>query len=137
MSDERTGFSKRLAAAMAAAGYEPRPGVLHKQFNSRYTGRSVSFQTASRWLNGQGIPEQDKLQVLAELYGAAPHVLRFGERGARRVAESCASWPEGLGAADREMFDAYLSLPPPQRRLVRELIGALAAVRLSTPHGSR
>jgi hypothetical protein len=42
--DEKPEFAERLKAAMAAAGHEPRPAVLEKQFNSRYPGRSVTFQ---------------------------------------------------------------------------------------------
>jgi hypothetical protein len=125
MSDEREEFSKRLAAAMRAAGHEPRPSVLFKQFNSKYGGRSVSFQSASRWLNGRSIPEQDKLQVLARLYGISPHALRYGDKAGRKVGEARATWPDALTATDRTMFDAYLALPVERRRLVRELIQAL------------
>ena len=59
--------------------------MLFRLFNARYPGRSVSFQSTSRWLGGRSIPEQDKLQVLAELFGVEPHHLRFG--GGYRVAE--------------------------------------------------
>lgn len=126
MSDEREEFSRRLAAAMNAAGHDPRPSVLFKQFNSSYVGRSVSFQSASRWLNGRSIPEQDKLQVLARLYGVSPQVLRFGDKPARTIAEARANWPDALNATDRTMLDAYLALPTERRKLVRELIQALA-----------
>jgi len=124
MKDEREEFSQRLAEAMRKAGYEPRPGVLHKVFNSRYRGASVTFQTASRWLGGRSIPEQNKLQVLAGLFGVEPHALRFG--GRQRVGEGAAAWLQTLGAQDRAMFDAFLSLPAPQRKLVRELVATLA-----------
>lgn len=126
MSDERTEFSKRLASAMRAAGWEPRPGVLLKHFNSTYRGRSVSFQTASRWLNSHGLPAQDKLQVLAKLYGVAPEELRFGSTAARRVADVRTHWSTDLADVDRAMVLAYLALGATQRRLVRELVDALA-----------
>lgn len=126
MDKEREGFSKRLADAMRAAGYEPRPSVLFKQFNSRYLGKSVSFQTASRWLKAGAIPEQDKLQVLAKLLGAETEYLRYGIQSAKKVAEPRMGWPTGIKSQDRETVDAYLALPAPHRRLVRELIAALA-----------
>ncbi|MEE7561217.1 transcriptional regulator, partial [Xanthomonas sp. Kuri4-2] len=94
MSDERQQFSRRLGDAMRAAGYEPRPAVLFRLFNTRYAGRSVSFQSASRWLGGRSIPEQDKLQVLAELFGIEPQRLRYGS--GQRVAEPRAGWPTGV-----------------------------------------
>ncbi|MHC6217224.1 helix-turn-helix domain-containing protein [Stenotrophomonas acidaminiphila] len=123
MSDERFEFSRRLGQAMSAAGYEPRPAVLFRLFNARYTGRSVSFQSASRWLSGRSIPEQDKLQVLAELFGVAPQTLRFGEPA--RVAEARGEW-NAVGARERAVIDTFLALPPRQRELVGELVKALA-----------
>ncbi len=126
MSDEREEFSKRLAAAMRAAGEEPRPSVLFRQFNSTYSGRSVSFQTASRWLTGKSIPEQDKLQVVAALYGMLPQTLRYGDKASGKISERRAAWPDALNAVDRATFDAYLALPAERRRLARDLIQALA-----------
>lgn len=123
MSDERHQFSRRLAEAMRAAGYEPRPAVLFRLFNARYRGRSVTFQSASRWLGGRSIPEQDKLQVLADLFGMAPHVLRYG--GGRSVGEPRAAWPQ-VGVREREVIEAYLRLPLRQRELVGELVQVLA-----------
>jgi hypothetical protein len=125
MNDERQAFSQRLADGLRKAGYEPRPGVLHKLFNSRYRGVSVTFQSVSRWLGGRSIPEQDKIRVLAAIVGMDPHVLQYGD-AARRVGEGRPVWPAGANAQDRSVFDAYLALPAPQRRLVRELIAALA-----------
>ncbi len=116
---------------MSAAGYEPRPATLFRLFNARYRGRSVSFQSASRWLGGRSIPEQDKLQVLAELFGVTPQALRFGE-STTRVAEARAEWNR-MGARERAVIDTYLALPARQRELVGELVKALAqADRKST-----
>ncbi len=131
MNQEREGFSKRLAEAMRVAGYEPRPTVLFKQFNSRYRGKSVSFQTVSRWLNARAIPEQDKLQVLAKLLGVEPQALRYGAPSGRKVGEPRIAWPIDLKLVDREAIDAYLVLSAQQRRLVRELIAALRGNTLS------
>lgn len=125
MSDERQEFSLRLAAAMRAKGYSPQPGVLHKLFNSRYRGRSVAFSTASKWLRGKTLPEQDKLQVLAELFNVEPHVLRFG--GKSRVGEGRPEWPASLASQDHATIMSFLGLPATHRRLVRELVSALSA----------
>ena len=38
------------------------------------------------------------------------------------VQERRQRWDEGLGYAERETFEAFLSLPAPQRKLVREVI---------------
>lgn len=110
---------------MQAAGYEPQPGVLHKLFNSRYSGRSVSFQTVSRWLRGAALPEQDKLQVLAAALGAEPHVLRFGATVKSRVRERQLPW-SGVGERERQVIEAFLALPPKRREVVATLVTALA-----------
>lgn len=125
MSDERQQFSQRLAEAMRAAGYEPQPGVLHKLFNSRYPGPSVSFQTVSRWLRGAALPEQDRLQVLATVLGAEPHVLRFGAAAKTRVGETELAWT-GVGARERQVIEAFLALPPKRREVVGTLVRALS-----------
>lgn len=121
-------FAQRLREAMAAAGLQPRPGVLLNLFNAHYWGRSVSFQAVSRWLRGEAIPAQDKLLVLAEILRVEPEVLRFGHAVRHRVQESRKRWDEGVSYQEREVFDAFLGLPAPQRKLVREVILALAQV---------
>ena len=115
---------------MRTTGYEPRPSVLEKLFNSRYHGRSVSFTSVSRWLNGHSIPEQDKLVVIAGLLGVEPQILRYGEPASAkssRIQEATSSWPVPLDPADRATIDTYLALPEPLRQHVRAVIAALRA----------
>lgn len=124
MKDEKQEFSKRLAEAMRGSGHEPRPAELMRLFNSRYTGTSVTEMSTSRWLNGGAIPNQDKLQVLADLFGVEPHVLRFGRSGKGRVGETQGQWPS-VGARERQIIDTFLALPPKRRELIGELVAAL------------
>ena len=126
MSDERQAFARRLADAMRSRGYEAKPGVLLKLFNSRYPGRSVGFSSASKWLRGLTLPEQEKLQVLADLFGIEPQTLRFGPpaKGSRK-AEPQKGWPAGTGARERQMFEAYLALPPKRRDMVDVVVATL------------
>ncbi len=37
-------------------------------------------------------------------------------------------WEEGVGLLERETFDAFLQLPAPQRKLIREVILTFAQV---------
>ena len=107
---------------MCDVGLEPRPGVLLNLFNSRYWGRSVSFQAVSRWLRGEALPTQDKLVVLAEILRVDPEALRFGSRVQNQIRERERRWgPEG-GYLEIETFDSFLKLPPVQRKLIREII---------------
>lgn len=124
--DEKKKFSERLHEAMIAAGYEPRPNVLEKHFNALYWGRSVTYQGARRWLIGLSIPEQDKLQVLADWLGVEPHYLRFGVTSPQRAGQA-ATHQECVAVCveDQAAINIYLSLPEPLRRHLRALIAAL------------
>lgn len=125
---EKTEFAQRLSTAMERAGYPVRPVVLEREFNTRYWGRSVTLQGVRRWLRGEAIPSQDKLQVLADWLGVEPEVLRFGNRVRQSVQERRQRWDEGLGYVERETLEAFLSLPAPQRKVVREVILTFAKV---------
>jgi len=131
MDKEKAEFAERLRAALEAKGIEASAAVVEKRFNSRYGGVAVTAQAVSGWLNGKSIPKQDKLRVLAALVGLEPHELQFG--GKYRIGETRAEWPQALGVQDQAMLDAYLRLPMVQRRLVRELVAALA--RAGAPEG--
>jgi transcriptional regulator with XRE-family HTH domain len=120
--DQKLKFAERLQAAMRDAGLEPRPAVLLNVFNANYWGRSVTFQAVSRWLRGESIPAQDKLIVLAGVLKVEPDVLRFGGAVRKSVREHQQRWAEGVGYLERETFDAFLQLPAPQRKLIREVI---------------
>lgn len=124
--DEKAVFAERLRNAMIAAGYEARPTVLEKGFNSRYWGRSVTVQAVRRWLRGEAIPSQEKLQVLAEWLRVEPQMLRFGEQAVQTVRARQRQWSEGINYQDREIFETFLNLPAEQRKIVREVILAFA-----------
>ena len=126
--DQKLEFAERLRHAMVTAGLEPRPGVLLALFNAQYWGRSVTFQAVSRWMRGQSIPGQDKLLVLAEVLKIEPEVLRFGEGIRQSLTERKQRWDEGVGYLERETFDAFLKLPAPQRKIIREVILTFAKV---------
>ena len=115
-------FSERLRASMLAAGYDARPIVLEREFNLRYWGRSVSFQAVRRWLRGEAVPTQDRLQVLAEWLGVDAHWLRFGEKLV--VREKPAQWNSKLAPEEREAIEAFLALPPDKRKLFGQLMKA-------------
>lgn len=124
-------FAKRLARALEDAGYPPKPSVLEREFNQRYWGKPMTLHGVRRWLLGETLPSQDKLVVLADWLGVPPHILRFGEDVSSRIEERRARWDTGVGYQEREIFEAFLKLPVPQRKLVREVI--LAFTRAYPP----
>jgi transcriptional regulator with XRE-family HTH domain len=125
---EKAEFAKRLCDAMTQAGYTLRPVVLEREFNTRYWGRSVTMQAVRRWLRGEAIPSQEKLQVLADWLKVEPQVLRYGEAVRTSIQQHKQRWDEGVGYLERETFDAFLKLPAPQRKLIREVILTFAKV---------
>lgn len=126
--DEKAEFSQRLRKAIEDAGYPVRPTVLEREFNTRYWGRSVTVQAVRRWLRGEAIPSQEKLQVLAEWLKVEPHALRFGEEAALSIRAKRKQWDEALDYQERETIEQYLNLPAPQRKIIREVISTFAKV---------
>lgn len=119
-------FADRLIKAMQDAGYTAKPAVLEREFNQRYWGKPMTLHGVRRWLLGETLPSQDKLLVLAEWLGIPPHVLRFGEEVTARIEARNARWDSGIGYQEREIFEAFLQLPVPARKTVREVIVAFA-----------
>jgi transcriptional regulator with XRE-family HTH domain len=136
MENAKAQFAERLRAAMEAAGYEAKPAVLEREFNTRYWGRAMTLHGVRRWLRGETLPSQEKLLVLAEWLGVPPQQLRFGSEVAQRVLQRRARWDSGVGYQDRDIFEAFLKLPVPQRRLIREVILTFAKVHTEGDAGS-
>lgn len=122
MENSNQKFAKRLRDAMLAAGYEARPSVLEREFNLRYWGKPMTLHGVRRWLLGESLPKQEKLLLLAEWLNIPPQELRFGLEVEKRVKQQRARWDEGIGYQEREIIEAFLALPAPQRKVVREVI---------------
>ena len=134
MENAKAQFAERLRDAMTAAGYEAKPAVLEREFNTRHWGKPMTLHGVRRWLRGETLPSQEKLLVLAEWLGVSPQQLRFGSEVVQRVQQRRARWDSGIGYQDRDIFEAFLKLPVPQRRLIREVILTFAKVH-TEPQG--
>ena len=126
MQDAKQRFAQKLRNAMLAAGYEAKPSVLEREFNTRHWGKPMTLHGVRRWLLGETMPSPKKLMTLAQLLQVPLQELAWGEDVSHRVQERPAPWHPGLGYEDRELFDIYLKLPVPKRRLAREMILAIA-----------
>ncbi len=111
---------------MQAAGYEPKPAVLEREFNQRHWGRPIGLHGVRRWLRGEVTPTFEKIETLASWLNVTPQELGFGPEIEQRVTAKRKRWDEGIGYQEREVFDAFLKLPAPQRKVVREVILAFA-----------
>jgi hypothetical protein len=119
-------FAERLAAAMKVAGYEAKSSVLEREFNLRYWGKPMTLHGVRRWLRGEVIPPHDKIVTLADWLHVTPQELGFGKEIEERIQKTRRRWDEGIGYEERDVFEAFLKLPTPQRKLVREVIIAFS-----------
>ncbi len=126
MDKIRAEFAQRLHAALERAGVPPKPAVIEREFNQRFWGKPITFHAARLWLRGETLPSHDRLLCLAEWLGVEPQLLRYGDEVPKKVREKRKRWDEGIGYEEREIFDLFLKLPVPQRKLAREVIVALA-----------
>ena len=124
---ETVEFSERLKQAIADAGYPVRPIVLEREFNTRYWGRPISVQAVRRWLNGEAIPSQDKLQVLADWLQVEPQVLRFGGKALLSMQDKKKRWDAALAGPERGVLEIFITLPAAERKIVGEVILAFAS----------
>lgn len=128
MNNAKEQFAERLREAMVAAGYEAKPAVLEREFNTRYWGKPMTLHGVRRWLRGETLPSHEKLLVLAEWLAVPPQQLNYGDEIQRKVEQRRARWDSGIGYHDQDIFEAFLKLPLPQRKLIREVILTFAKV---------
>lgn len=126
MTNEKTLFAQRLIAAMQAQGYKPEPAVLEREFNLRYYGKSMTLAGVRKWLIGTSIPSTDKIITLAKWLKIPPEELTFGTDIKLQIEEKNQRWQQEIGYSEREVFEAFIALPTPQKKIVREVIMAFA-----------
>ncbi len=126
MENDKAEFARRLREAMIAAGYEPKPAVLEREFNLRHFGKPMTLQGVRRWLQGETMPSHDKLHTLADWLNIPPQELSFGAELTGKIDQRRKDWEVSISFQEREIFEAFLALPAPQKRVVREVILAFA-----------
>jgi hypothetical protein len=122
-------FGERLCKAMVAAGYDAKPAVLKREFNERYLGNPVTLHGVRRWLLGEVMPAEDKLITLAHWLRIEPQVLQLGAT-AQTVRGENQAWETAIGAKEREIFEAFLELTAPQKKIIREVILAFSSIKI-------
>lgn len=120
--NEKKAFSQRLKQQLLEQNWPVNsPTWLAREFNIRYNGHSISVQTASNWLSGTAIPNQDKLQILAAWLDISTQWLRFGE--VSPASKNCAK-------NDHKKIQFYLDdlpkkiglLSPKQKQIIYEIV---------------
>lgn len=120
--NEKQMFAERLKNAMKTAGYDVRSSVLEREFNLRYWGKPITYQAVRRWLRGDSIPSQEKLQVLAHWLSIDPHQLRFGGVAQPSIKEPSAVWDISSSNEERRLLALYRRLPTEQRKVALEVM---------------
>ncbi len=128
MQDAKKQFAIQLREAMAAAGYDPKPAVLEREFNTRHWGKPMSLHGVRLWLLGETMPDFRKMETLSKWLGVSVQQLSFGVPIGRTAEQRRARWDSGIGYEDRDLLEAFLKLPVPQRKLIREIILTFAKV---------
>lgn len=131
MEKTRVLFATRLGDAMRAAGFDPKPAVLEREFNTRYWGKPMTLHGVRRWLRGETLPSHEKLLVLAQWLMVSPEHLNGSADVRQRNEKRRARWDSGIGYQDRDIFEAFLKLPVPQKRLIREVILTFSEVHIN------
>lgn len=111
---------------MVKAGLKPEPAVLERNFNQHYFGKPITLHGVRKWLIGESIPPYDKIIALAAMLHVSPEELTFGLEIKKKVKEQNVRWDEAISYQEREIFEAFLALPAPQRKVVREVIQTFA-----------
>ena len=74
------------------------------------------------------MPDFRKMETLSKWLGLSVQQLSYGGLHGRVMEQRRARWDSGIGYEDRDIFEAFLKLPIPQRKLIREVILTFAKV---------
>ena len=115
---ERLAFAERLQRSLRDTGRSNSPNALAQEFNVRFGGARVHASSCRKWLQGEAIPTQEKLVVLAHMLGVSADWLRYGEstRAMDLAVPTPYSKPELALLAD------FCLLGPRDREVVHQLI---------------
>lgn len=81
VKEQQALFSKRLIWALEVLGVPKSATIVQREYNSRSKRPPITTHAARKWLMGEAIPTQDRIQVLAEWLNVSASWLRFGEDG--------------------------------------------------------
>ena len=85
---EPQAFAQRLNAALVAADVAVSPTTVQRKFNALSGDAPLSVHAVRKWIMGESIPTQRRIQVLATWLAVSPNWLRFGERTAKDTTQA-------------------------------------------------
>ena len=117
-------LGRQIKAAMEHRGWEPTGAELARRYQGKFAA-GISEQTANAWLKGRRVPNAFHLQELSELLDV-PFRLGVDTRPAKHAVGEAIANQYIPTQAEREAWQAFLTLSPQRRELVGDLLKALA-----------
>jgi hypothetical protein len=115
---ERQGFRQRLVASLESTAMGTSPTKLTRQLNLAVPGDPVSSHAVRKWILGEAIPTQVRLQRLADLLGISAQWLRFGQS----VQADRTYLPSQISPEIALIMEDVRRLNPPSRSLLDSLV---------------
>lgn len=125
-NEQKEQFAETLKVAMKNKGYPAKAAILEREFNLKHYGKPITLHGAAKWLRGEAIPRHDKIITLAKWLDIEPSELVYGIEIKEDIIQNKKRWQDAIGYQEREVFEAFLNLPAPQRKIVREVILAFS-----------
>lgn len=122
--EERAHFSDRLKGALRAAGLDTSPSKFIAEFNLRADGAAVTVHGARKWLVGDAIPTQARIQVMADWLGVSAAWLRFGDAG-NATMHGMAGLPNNLQSSELVLLHDMRILSDANRQLIQAIINTM------------
>ena len=128
--NERKEFADRLQSALRQARQRAdSPTALAREFNSRFSGGSITVHAARKWLMAESIPTQEKLRTLAQWLEVPAEWLRFGDalpadrrEGQAPIDDRLEPMLAAMNHEDMKLVEALRQLKANDRRLVRDMV---------------
>jgi len=124
MKSEQAKFGEQLRMALRVAGMGESGKELADLVVS-HGGDAVTPQAAHDWVRGKKFPRPQNIKALAAGLRVSTDRLFGLTDGSLHLGEERAAWPAG-NLHDQQAVEAYLSLTPARRQLVRELLKLLS-----------
>ncbi len=122
--EERAHFSDRLKGALRAAGLSTSPSKFVAEFNLRADGATVTVHGARKWLVGDAIPTQARIQVMADWLGVSAAWLRFGD-AENSTVHGKGNLPNDLTSNELVLLHDVRMLSASNRRLVQAIVNTM------------
>ena len=119
---ESQAFAQRLRAALTAADVAVSPTAVQRKFNALTGDTPISVHAVRKWIVGEAIPTQRRIQALATWLAVSPNWLRFGERTAKDTIQA-------PSAAEHVLLRSFRRLSAREQEQLLALVQTMAGKR--------